>query len=113
MISEDSELTLNKIDNEYDISKLLTQHQQRILNRSKLSEDFDFSNDDLDEMASGNTQLTSELAFEDDFFEKINKSFKKSCELNPLTIMQIMLDYRGNLNNYFIILLFIILLFLI
>ena len=60
-------------------------------------------------MASRNTQLTLELAFEDNFFEKINKSFRKSCELNPLTIMQIMSGYRGNLNV--IILLFFYLLF--
>ena len=57
----------DKLDNEYDISKLLTKYQQRILDRSKLPEHFSFSNDDLDEIDNENTQLDSELDFENFF----------------------------------------------
>jgi hypothetical protein len=92
----------DQLDDECNISKLLTQHQQRILNRSQLSEHLNFPNDDLDEI---NNELTLELDFEDDFFEKINKTFRKIHELSPIAIMEIMTYYRGKLN---IILLFII-----
>ncbi len=45
----------DKLDNKCDISKLLTKHQQYILNRSKLPEHFSFSNNDLNEMDNENT----------------------------------------------------------
>ena len=49
-----------------------------------------------------NEQSASETAFENDFFDKIIKMFRKIHELKPLVIMQIMSDYRGNLNiNFF------------
>jgi len=88
-------------NNECDIGKLLTQHQQRILNRSKLPEHFDFPNNNSDEIDSENVQSTSELDSEDNFFDKINKAFRKTRELSPLAIMQIMTYYRGNLNIIF------------
>ncbi|POG58670.1 hypothetical protein GLOIN_2v1885673 [Rhizophagus irregularis DAOM 181602=DAOM 197198] len=71
----------DELDNECDIGKLLTQHQQRILNRSKFPEHLNVPNNDLDEMDNKNIQSTLELDFEDNFFEKINKAFGKTHEL--------------------------------
>ncbi|CAB4473950.1 unnamed protein product [Rhizophagus irregularis] len=51
----------DELDNECDIGKLLTRHQQRILNRSKFPEHLDVPNNDLDEMDNENTQSTLEL----------------------------------------------------
>ncbi|CAB4482789.1 unnamed protein product [Rhizophagus irregularis] len=91
----------DELDNECDIGKLLTQHQQRILNRSKFPEHLNVPKLDLDEMDNKNIQSTLELDFEDNFFEKINKAFGKTHELSPLAIMQTMSYYRDNLNLIF------------
>lgn len=81
-----------------DIGELLIQHQKRILNRSNLPENFDIY-DNLDEINNENTQLLSdELVLEEDFFDKINRIFRKKHEKMPLTIMQIMSDFRGKLG---------------
>jgi hypothetical protein len=42
------------------------------------------------------------LALEEDFFDKINRIFRKKDEKIPLTVMQIMSDYRGNLGVNFL-----------
>ncbi|GET65599.1 hypothetical protein GLOIN_2v1844828 [Rhizophagus irregularis DAOM 181602=DAOM 197198] len=90
----------DELDNECDIGKLLTRHQQRILNRSKFPEHLDVPNNDLDEMDNENTQSTLELDFEDNFFEKINKAFGKTHELSPLAIMQAMSYYREKYDYF-------------
>ncbi|CAB4437270.1 unnamed protein product [Rhizophagus irregularis] len=90
----------DELDNECDIGKLLTRHQQRILNKSKFPEHLDVPNNDLDEMDNENTQSTLELDFEDNFFEKINKAFGKTHELSPLAIMQAMSYYREKYDYF-------------
>ncbi len=86
-----SELVLNE---SCDIDDLLNQHQKRILNWSNLPENFNFSNNNLDEINNEDIQLV----LEEDFFKKINRIFKKTHEINPIIIMQIMSDYWGNLS---------------
>ncbi|RIA95991.1 hypothetical protein C1645_859771 [Glomus cerebriforme] len=46
-----------------------------------------------------NNEVTQSF-LEEDFFEKINRIFKETREINPLTIMQIMSDYREKYDHY-------------
>lgn len=70
-----------------------------------MPENFSFPNDNLDEINNDDTHSV----LEEDFFEKINGIFRKTREINPLTIMQIMADYRGNFKSkIFLLILFLI-----
>ncbi|RIB17835.1 hypothetical protein C2G38_2186249 [Gigaspora rosea] len=88
------ESDINQLD---DVDILLNKHQQRLLGRLNLS-NLNFTN--LNQIYDEEIHLDLESESEENFFKKINKIYKRFHKLNPLTIMQIMSDYREKYDYY-------------